>query len=325
MLSNKKLMEKLGDQLGKDNIIIEQNSHAWPALCKIRTENSWQDVAIHFRRITLSHRNRDDVERRFQNSASRPIQSPPGYKPLLIGGWLDDTEERFLSIAGFEVKNRINKTKRNSYFIPLEKLKSSLMLGWITHISTSGEKIHIFRPELLPVFSAIDDGSETPPSITTIALSSGLTEEQNETSAKRARRSAFAVIRSQKFSKEVKEAYGFKCAMCNLGERFLEGAHIYPVEAENSQDKVWNGISLCRNHHRLFDIHKIAIDPKTWEIKISPDLRQEAKLDDALRWFLDKTNKAMNLPQDPTHTPREEMLNMRYDFYNESYEWLRKA
>lgn len=325
MLSNKKLLEKLAQQLGEENLIIEQNKNAWPALCKIKTGNTWEHIAIHFRRITLSFRKRDETERRFQNSATHPIQNPPGYKALLVGGWLDDAEEKFVSIAGFEVSNRINRTKRNSYFIPLEKLKASPLLGWVTHTSTSGEKIHIFRPEFLPVFSAIDDGSETPPGITTISVSSGLVEEQNEASAKRARRSAFAAIRSQKFSKKVKEAYGHKCAMCNLGADVVEGAHLYPVEADYSQDEVWNGISLCRNHHRFFDIHKIAIEPTTWEIKFSPHLIREAKNDKALERFLDETNEKINLPKDPYQVPRKEMLKERYEFYKENYEWMKKT
>lgn len=323
MLSNKKLMEKLAQQLGEDNIIIEKNKNAWPALCKIKTGDIWENVAIHFRRITLSHRNRDETERRFQNSETHPIQSPTGYKPLLVGGWLDDTEENFISMAGFEVSNRIGRKKRNSYFIPLEKLKASLSLGWMTHTSKSGEKIHIFRPELLPVFSAIDDGSETPPGITTISVSSGLTEEKNEASAKRARRSAFAAIRSQKFSKKVKKAYDYKCAMCNLGAEVVEGAHLYPVEADHSQDEIWNGTSLCRNHHRLFDIHKIAIEPTTWKIKISPDLKLAAQNDKALMRFLDETNEKINLPKDPNDAPREEMLKKRYEFYKEDYKWMK--
>ncbi|MBS6554456.1 MAG: HNH endonuclease, partial [Clostridium sp.] len=51
----------------------------------------------------------------------------------------------------------------------------------------------------------------------------------------------------------VLENYNYKCAICDCGEKkILEAAHIIPVNSSGN-DKVENGICLCRNHHRMFD------------------------------------------------------------------------
>lgn len=59
--------------------------------------------------------------------------------------------------------------------------------------------------------------------------------------------------RNYKFRKAVLENYNYKCAICDCGEeKILEAAHIIPVNSSGN-DKVENGICLCRNHHRMFD------------------------------------------------------------------------
>ncbi|NEV64307.1 HNH endonuclease signature motif containing protein [Thiorhodococcus minor] len=77
--------------------------------------------------------------------------------------------------------------------------------------------------------------------------------------------------------------------MCGLGSGLIEGAHIYPVEASDSKDELWNGIALCRNHHRAFDLHRIAVHTDTWQLEIHPDLHSASQTVGSAIWAFSRT------------------------------------
>lgn len=66
--------------------------------------------------------------------------------------------------------------------------------------------------------------------------------------------------RDHRFSATVLPLYRYSCAICEIQLNTVEAAHIIPVHDARSVDKPWNGISLCRNHHRLYDQRIIVID-----------------------------------------------------------------
>jgi len=66
------------------------------------------------------------------------------------------------------------------------------------------------------------------------------------------------------FSKRVLDSYGHRCAVCGVQLSVLEGAHIIPVHDPLGKDELWNGLSLCRNHHTLFDRRIILIEENTF-------------------------------------------------------------
>lgn len=69
------------------------------------------------------------------------------------------------------------------------------------------------------------------------------------------------LAREPGFSKKVLTSFGHKCAVCEVQLSILEGAHIIPVHDPKGSDEVWNGLALCRNHHRLYDNRIMLIDP----------------------------------------------------------------
>ncbi|MDN5881319.1 MAG: HNH endonuclease [Nitrosospira sp.] len=69
--------------------------------------------------------------------------------------------------------------------------------------------------------------------------------------------------RSNKFSTMILPLYDFSCAICEVQLHIVEAAHIVPVHDRRSLDEPWNGISLCRNHHRLYDRRIMLIDAST--------------------------------------------------------------
>ena len=65
----------------------------------------------------------------------------------------------------------------------------------------------------------------------------------------------------QRFRMSVLKRYGPCCAVCDVAApELLEAAHIIPVGSDGSDDPR-NGLVLCRNHHRAFDLGLFCIDP----------------------------------------------------------------
>ncbi|EXJ16935.1 HNH endonuclease [Imhoffiella purpurea] len=315
-------LELLADQLGSDLMRVLSERDGWPALCEFKVGDAWMPVGLHIGLIGKSGRGRDDVERRFQNPGDkRPMIALQGYIPALVGVRLG-ADERIDVMAGMHAAPRVGQATRQSLFLPLQGLDAAASGGWVDHVSASGEVIHLFRPELLPAHLALGDHNIGLPEAPAIVEASGWLDEQDTASIERARYASVRAARRQGFGREVALAYGERCAMCGLGSGLIEGAHIYPVEAPGSPDAVWNGIALCRNHHRAFDLHRIAVDVGSWRIAVHPELRSASGADAALSRFLEMTSPVLTLPADLAMQPKVEMLEQRYAFYGDQYEWL---
>ena len=79
--------------------------------------------------------------------------------------------------------------------------------------------------------------------------------------APRGRVSSSRLSRSGTFGPSVLAEFGQTCAICQTQLRIVEGAHIIPIHDERCRDEVWNGVCLCRNHHRLFDLRIVRLNP----------------------------------------------------------------
>ena len=67
-------------------------------------------------------------------------------------------------------------------------------------------------------------------------------------------------FRDWKFRNNVLRRYNYKCAICRCEEKqILQAAHIQSV-ANKGNDDMENGISLCANHHLMYDRGLIEID-----------------------------------------------------------------
>jgi hypothetical protein len=180
------------------------------------------------------------------------------------------------------------------------------------------------HPKLLPIFVEAVKSNALPEASALVgaAAASGVAAEGDEPAAERARRVASRLVRSAVFSRNVRNAYEHRCAMCGLGIGLVQGAHIYPASAEGSHDKVWNGIALCHNHHAAFDKHMIWVDPLSYGVTFRPDIVEEALTDSAVATFRANTRPRLFLPSTAHSRPRRDMLKKRYDYYGASYAWL---
>lgn len=85
-------------------------------------------------------------------------------------------------------------------------------------------------------------------------------------------RRVIARERQAEFRDSVFGRYAPRCAFCDYEIReALEAAHLVE-KMESGTDDARNGLPLCRNHHRLFDLNLIGIEPTTLRIVLSRQL-----------------------------------------------------
>ena len=312
---------------GPHVLTLTNRNRGWPAHADLHVENRTVPVDLYAAPVGLSHRNRDDIERRFQNPGSgRPITSDDGRHPLLLGLWEDDpyltVEQPILVCADPTLRGR---TTRVSIFVTVSALLEASERGWSTYVSTSGETIRCIQPQLLPASVEADIVGAAPSTamVQNAVLASGLAETDDPAAAERARRATMSLVRASGFSRRVLNAYKMRCAMCGLGAGLAEGAHILPASAPGAPDEVWNGVALCPNHHTAFDRHLVAVLPESLEIVISDDLAQVARDDTAIRRFVETTFRTLAVPDDPGAYPLAAMLQQRREYFVDRYRWLR--
>ena len=283
--------------------------------------------------IGLSQRNRDDVERRFQNPAQnpgpgRPLVLTAGRTPLLVGVWDQDpivaVPRPVIVLA--DPYRRANSTTRYSIFENLTALTEAIEVGWLTQGSSSGEIIRYLYPALLPlaVEARADEAAISDEIVQAVVLGSGLAEGDGTDLAARARvrRASSSIVRDARFGRSVIAAYAGLCAMCGLGVGLVQGAHIYPASAPNSPDETWNGLALCPTHHAAFDKHLVAVKPSDGSIAFRAKVLDQFALSAAVRSFVDSTYESLAIPTKEGLRPRKDMFELRYAHFDGEYDWL---
>ncbi len=322
-MSRREDLEHFVSLVGASTARVVDLGNGWPGLVEVESSSGTLRAAIHIGCMGLSHRGRDAVERRFQNPGqNRPVTSPSGSVPLLLGVWED---EAWPVIVGMEITDhRLTANTRQSYFAPLQLLRQAEAVGWADHVSTTGEHIVVFHPRLLPVFVEMRKARVAIPAlqVASIVGASGLGNGEEEIPAhERARRASSILVRSASFSQRVIASYDRLCAMCGLNFGLLEGAHILPVRAPGSPDEIWNGLALCANHHAAFDKHRVWVNPSTRNLQLHPDFRNEVPMNKACRQFVATTFDTLRAPSSLADSPHSEMFERRYEFFNGQYAW----
>lgn len=129
-----------------------------------------------------------------------------------------------------------------------------------------------------------------------------------------------AAARDYIFGKAVVGLYDYKCAFCglkvndSLGQNIVGGAHIEPFSI-SFNNKISNGVSLCKNHHWAFDKGWFSISDD-YKIIVSNDLWEEAP--NAKRKMQDFNGETILLPDAKKYDPEQ------YYPSHESLQWHRK-
>lgn len=115
------------------------------------------------------------------------------------------------------------------------------------------------------------------------------------------------------FRSRVLQAYEDHCAVCNLKHRkLLDAAHIIP-DSEGGDPSVVNGLSLCKIHHRAYDVRILGITPD-YRVKIREEIRAQSDgpmLEHGLKKLHDVD--LMHLPRRRSDRPSRDLLAIQYD------------
>ncbi len=117
------------------------------------------------------------------------------------------------------------------------------------------------------------------------------------------------VVRDAAFRKAIISIYEHRCAFCelqilnSLGQNIVDGAHIMPF-SQFYDDRIDNGISLCKNHHWAFDKGWFSISDD-FTILVKDDLLEDAPNSKPMQQF---NGDRIRLPVGRQHYPRLEAL-----------------
>lgn len=118
-----------------------------------------------------------------------------------------------------------------------------------------------------------------------------------------------SLVRNAFFRKAVVHIYDYRCAFCrlkvtmSLNQTIVDGAHIKPL-SQFYDNKIDNGISLCKNHHWAFDRGLFSLD-NTYRILVSPKLEEDSPKATPMKDFHGET---ILLPISEKYYPRIEAI-----------------
>lgn len=291
----------------------------WPSRIQIFVDGTWQNVDLYI--STISSHARKSYELRFQNPAAqteRPIIKQADAKPILMG--YTEAWGKPICVVP-DVKRRLGSANRFSILFRDTLIQQAVSRGWAEYYSSTDETITAFHASLLPAYLAVESAGDDLPvyGITMAIDNTGFNEVQDLTITQRARVAITRLARDWAFRKDVISAYDGQCALCGLDWGLIQAAHIYPASAPGSPDAIPNGLGLCGNHHAMFDLHKLHIDPSSRKVRIHPNIVKKAN--EPGRLFLETTYDTLQLPLKAAHHPDPEMLAKRYTWFEELYKW----
>lgn len=134
-----------------------------------------------------------------------------------------------------------------------------------------------------------------------------VTEEEAENNKKFYMRKS--LVRDSFFRKAVIHAYDYRCSLCHLkvikslSQSIVDGAHIKPF-SQFYDNRIDNGISLCKNHHWAFDRGIFSIDDN-YQVLISDNFSEESPNSKPIRDFQGET---ILLPNSQKYFPSLEAI-----------------
>lgn len=119
-------------------------------------------------------------------------------------------------------------------------------------------------------------------------------------------------LHQERFRVVVLDAYREQCAMCRLRHAtLLDAAHILPDKDPRSLPEVPNGLSLCKIHHKAFDVGIVGIDAD-YMIHVQPDVLEEHDGPMLKHGLQELHDLKIELPRRPGDRPNQEFLAERF-------------
>ncbi len=122
-------------------------------------------------------------------------------------------------------------------------------------------------------------------------------------------------VRSGVFKRQVPQIYNNTCCISGLriettlNASLIDACHIVPF-SESRDDTISNGIALCPTLHRAFDRGVLAIDPETYQVRVSPRIVEPLPSAYSIRQF---DGQRIHLPANPLHYPGRTNLRLHME------------
>lgn len=121
------------------------------------------------------------------------------------------------------------------------------------------------------------------------------------------------------FRSTVINAYGTRCAICNLRHKvLLDAAHIIPDAHDDGVPTVVNGMAMCKIHHAAFDSQILGVRPDL-VVEIRTDILAEVD-GPMLKYGLQERHRQplMSVPSKRAERPSRSLLEAAYARFREA-------
>jgi putative restriction endonuclease len=289
----------------------------------VQPDGSPLGVCIYIWTITHGGASRSEDEYRIQlTGVSSPLKLHNAAKTVLLGWFPSDNV-----FGGFDLsKHSLFSSKSPSVQISLAALGSAHKFGWGFCQKDNSETAVAFRPDQMLNYCLgseelhqLGAGTRMVRLLEKVAENKIVTADATlglSTKRKRLVQTIEKWARDTNFSDSVLKAYGRTCAVTRAQLKLLDAAHIYPVGAQGSTDRVTNGIALSPTYHRAFDQGLIYLD-LDMKMKINRrrvDVLEKLNLVDGLNAFSRQVGRLIHLPTDPRQQPSLEMIRKANSF-----------
>ena len=304
-------------RLGGWNVLfLSKNEH--PARYRLVRGPDTMLVRVFIWQITHGGRKNLPNEYRIQNTGVPELQQEPGYSTIILGWW-----PAIDVFAGWDIRQHLGPVASSpSMQVNEEALRKALITGFAPYKNQKGETAIAIRPDFMATYveflEALHDSGRIPKEAAVLDKLStdpdAVPDEEIEDAVIGKRKIAIVTtkkkLRALDFGRRVLSAYGHQCAMCGTQLRLVDGAHILPVEHDESTDQTSNGIALCPTHHRAYDRGLVTFD-HLFNVSISEPMVKRLKADDragGLSGFCKSLRPVLVIPPDKKDRPSEKYV-----------------
>jgi putative restriction endonuclease len=286
--------------------IVTKDKH--PFLMRVASPDRESfDLRVYIWNCTHGGGNRAADEFRIQVTSAVPHIHPKEVTVLL--GWHDDTQV----FAAWDIKAHDGQDSSSpSAQIKEGTLEAAHVNAFATQVK-GNEIVAAFRPMYLADYAlssaSLHKTGKAHKDMSLLNDLDAVTDDEIEEVADTKRRTIIRTIvtkyRSAKFREKVLDAYGHKCAFCQIQLSLIDAAHIIPVASPESTDEVVNGVALCKLHHFAYDGNLVSFNER-YQIEISKNrVRALTKIRKAggLADFEKSLGKSILLPTNSRQQP----------------------
>jgi putative restriction endonuclease len=301
---------------GSDYIIVGAE-HPF-TLSVLLTDNDYMKLRVYIWNIGHGGgAGRPTDEYRIQVTGYRSFLHDGEFYPTILGWY-----EGMGVFAAFDYSYHVGELGYSSSIqVKIEALRKASIDGFSYTVKSNGETVYAFKPDyFLSYLEVLDERVELPTNqeenekILEAIVSQS--EEEAIATSPEGRKEVTRIVRKAyrrcNFRDKVLTVYNRTCAFCGLQLELIDAAHIIPVSDPRSNDSIFNGIALCRNHHKAYDAGLTYIE-EDYSIQVNNNVLaslEEKRLLGGLDYFKEGLREIAIVPTDENLRPKPEYIRI---------------